>query len=68
MRIRNTRPRWAKIVQRMIREKKKLEGKEKPTTREDETVHSGADQLEGKAFKEKETVEHKTKQKVCPMI
>ena len=41
MRIRNTRPRWAKIVQRMIREKKKLEGKEKPTTREDETVHSG---------------------------
>ncbi|XP_068720941.1 E3 ubiquitin-protein ligase HERC2-like [Montipora capricornis] len=64
MRIRNTRPRWAKVVQRMIREKKKLEGKEKPTTREDETVHSGADQLEGKAFKEKETVEHKTKQKV----
>lgn len=63
IRIRNTRPRWAQIVKHMIREKK-LEGKEKPVSKEGESVLSGAGQLEGKALREKENVQQKTKQKV----
>ncbi|XP_020613124.1 E3 ubiquitin-protein ligase HERC2-like [Orbicella faveolata] len=65
LRIRNTRPRWARIVQGMIREKKKTEGKEKPAVREeDDAVHCDSDVSEEKALKEKENVEQKTKQKV----
>lgn len=66
LRIRNTRPRWARIVRGMIREKKKTEGKEKPTAREEEedAVHLDTDVSEEKALKEKENVEQKTKQKV----
>ena len=49
----------------MIREKKKTEGKEKPTVREEEdAVHLDTDVSEEKALKEKENVEQKTKQKV----
>ena len=69
LRIRNTRPRWARIVQGMIREKKKAEGKEKPAVREEEeeedAVHLDTDVSEEKALKEKENVEQKTKQKVA---
>jgi len=65
LRIRNTRPRWARIVQDMIKEKKKSEGKEKPAVREEEdAVHLDTDPSEEKALKEKENVEQKTKQKV----
>lgn len=65
LRIRNTRPRWARIVQEMIREKKKSEGKEKPAVREEEdAVHLDTDHSEEKALEEKENVEQKTKQKV----
>ena len=50
----------------MIREKKKMEGKEKPAVREEEedAVQLDADVSEEKALKEKENVEQKTKQKV----
>ena len=65
LRIRNTRPRWARIIRQMISEKKNAEGREKPTVRE-EAVISDADHLEEKALKEKENVEHKSKQKVSP--
>ena len=65
LRIRNTRPRWARIVQQMIGDKKKSEGKEKPSASgEGEAVLSDADYLEEKALKEKENVEYKSKQKV----
>ena len=63
IRIRNTRPRWAQIVKHMIREKK-LDGKEKPVTKEGETVLSCAGQVEGKALREKGNIQQKTKQKV----
>lgn len=64
LRIRNTRPRWARIVQQMIREMKS-EGKEKPAVREEgEVVHSDAEHSEEKALKEKENLEQKAKQKV----
>lgn len=66
LRIRSTRPRWARIIRQMISEKKNAEGREKPTVREEEAVHSDADHLEEKALKEKENVEHKSKQKVSP--
>ena len=66
LRIRNTRPRWARIVRQMISKKKNAEGREKPSVIEDEAVHPDADHLEEKALKEKENVEHKSKQKVSP--
>ena len=66
LRIRNTRPRWARIVQQMIRERNKSEGEEKPAVREEEgVVIVDADHSEEKALKEKENVEQKTKQKVA---
>lgn len=64
LRIRNTRPRWARIVHQMIRGKKKSEGREKPAAREQETIHITVEHLEEKASKEKENVEHKAKQRV----
>ena len=64
LRIRSSRPRWARIVQGMIREKKKTEGKEKPAVRQEDPVHLDTDVSEEKALKEKENVEQKTKQKV----
>ena len=65
LRIRNTLPRWARIVRQMIMEKKKTEGREKPMAKEEgESVHLDVDLLEEKALKEKENVEHKTKHKV----
>ena len=64
LRIRNTRPRWAKIVQQMIKEKKS-EGKEEPVVREGaDVVRSDVEQSEEKALKEKENLEQKAKQKV----
>lgn len=69
LRIRNTFPRWAQIVRQMIREKKKSEGKEKPVAREEGgAIHSDTEHLEEKALKEKENVEHKTKQKVALLV
>ena len=53
-------------MQGMIKEKKKSEGREKPSVREEEdAAHLDSGHSEEKALKEKENVEQKTKQKVA---
>lgn len=65
LRIRSTRPRWARIVQQMIKEKTS-ERKDEPVVSEGgDFVRSDEDRSEEKALKEKENLEQKAKQKVC---
>ena len=64
LRIRSTRPRWARIVQQMIKEKTS-ERKDEPFVSEGDVVRSDEDHSEEKAFKERENLEQKAKQKVC---
>ena len=65
LRIWSTRPRWARIVQQMIKEKTS-ERKDEPFVSEGgDVVRSDEDHSEEKAFKEKENLEQKAKQKVC---
>lgn len=65
LRIWSTRPRWARIVQQMIKEKTS-ERKDEPFVSEGgDVVRSDEDHSEEKAFKERENLEQKAKQKVC---
>ena len=65
LRIRSTRPRWARIVQQMIKEKTS-ERKDEPVVSEGgDFVRLDEDHSEEKALKEKENLEQKAKQKVC---
>ena len=64
LRIRSTRPRWARIVQQMIKEKTS-ERKEPVVSEGGDFVRSDEDHSEEKALKEKENLEQKAKQKVC---